>query len=609
MENRNEYYDLELNENNIQASQPINILTKLKPHQLTSLYKAIDMENSKEIKYRIRDINLNINNENSNYNSQSYTNIKIGTNIGILGDTVGYGKTLIALSLIASNKLDNIYLNPEYTKTYSNIRHYNYLNITMENNLIKKDRNIINSTLVIVPRGPVYNQWEKMILENTKLKLLAINNFSFIKNNLPKYDGNNKEDIYDYFDKYDIVLIKNTTLKELYNNYYDGNIINNWKRLMIDEAHDIINHIPQGINYYYIWLISATYIDILKKNNNLYSYGLKVLLNETSINLLLVKNSIDFIKKSFNLPEPIEKFYLCKLPSKFIVAKKFFNNSIMEKINANDFAGAIKELGGKSDTEDNIIELVSKELKRDLYNLEMEKTYIINQDIDETEKENKIKNINIKIENQKNKINDLTERIKSLNTNNCAICMDTVQNPVMLDCTHLYCGKCIFQWVKDNKNCPYCRTPILSYDKLIAIVNDKKEINEIEQEVILTKEETFINIVKNKPDGKFIVFSKNDYGFELIKMKMIENNISFDFLKGNTSHMLNILNKFKNGEIKVILLNTQYAGSGIDINYATDVIIFHSMGIDKQQAIGRAQRVGRKSELYIHNLTYEHEIN
>jgi SNF2 family DNA or RNA helicase len=89
---------------------------------------------------------------------------------------------------------------------------------------------------------------------------------------------------------------------------------------------------------------------------------------------------------------------------------------------------------------------------------------------------------------------------------------------------------------------------------------------------------------------------------------MNENNIKYDFLKGNTSHMLNVLDKFKTGNINIILLNTQYAGSGIDINYATDVIIFHSMGIDKHQAIGRAQRVGRKTELYIHNLTYEHEI-
>ena len=89
---------------------------------------------------------------------------------------------------------------------------------------------------------------------------------------------------------------------------------------------------------------------------------------------------------------------------------------------------------------------------------------------------------------------------------------------------------------------------------------------------------------------------------------MIENDISYEFLKGNTQHMMNVLDKFKSGNINVILLNTQYAGSGIDINYATDVIIYHSMGIDKQQAIGRAQRVGRNSELYIHNLYYEHEI-
>jgi superfamily II DNA or RNA helicase len=602
------YYELELNETNLLAPQPDKIKMKLKPHQLTSLNKAIHMETKGSIKYMIRDVNLLMNNDNSNVNSDTYTNITIGTNVGILGDTVGYGKTLLALSLIASNNPNNIYINPEYIKSYSGSRHYNYLNITMENNLIKRENNIINSTLVIVPRGPVFAQWEKSAKENTKLRVLSIPNYNFIKTNIPRYDGHNKREIYNYFERYDLVLIKNTTFKILYNDYFNSSVIDGWKRIMVDEAHDIVHQLPETINYYYLWLISGTFVDILKKSNNSYSYGIKRLLNESSINLVLVKNNIDFIKKSFNLPEPIEKFYLCKLPSNFIIAKKFLNNSIMEKINANDFAGAIKELGGKNETEDNIIELVSKELKRELHNLEMEKVFISNQDISQEDKDLKIKNINVKIENQQNKINDLTERIKSLNNNNCSICMDTFQNPVMLDCTHLYCGACIFKWVKDNKNCPYCRNPILSYDKLIAIVNEKTENKETQiEEVILTKEDRFINIVKNKPDGKFIVFSKNDFGYELVKMKMIENNIKYEFLKGNTSHMLNILEKFKNGDINVILLNTQYAGSGIDINYATDVIIFHSMGIDKQQAIGRAQRVGRKNPLYIHNLIYEHE--
>jgi len=598
----NTTYDLELNDSNYQAQQPEKVFIKLKPHQLTSLYKAIEMENQGELNYKIKNISDNA----ILANDEEYINVKIGTNVGIIGDMVGYGKTLIAISLIASNNLDNIHINPNYIKNYNSGRCYSYLNISTTNNLIKKDNNIINTTLIIVPRGPVFVQWENTIKNSTNLKLLSITNFNFIKNNLPKYDGKNRNEINSYFEKYDIILIKNTTLKVLYNDYYAGTIIKNWKRIMIDEAHDIMHQIPQNFNYHYLWLISGTYIDILKKNGNNYSYGIKELMSEGTINLILVKNSIDFIKKSFTIPEPIEKYYLCKLPSEYLIAKKFINNNILEKINANDFAGAIKDLGGKNETEDNIIELISKELKRELHNFEMEKDYINNQDINVEEKQQKLKTIGVKIENQINKINDLTERIKSLTTNSCAICMDIVKNPVMLECTHLYCGNCIFKWVKTNKNCPYCRTAIMRYDKLIAIVNEKQK-EEIEIDEILTKDDTFLKIIKNKPDGKFLVFTKNDNGFDNIKNKMNENDIKYEMLKGNTSHMMNILEKFKTGAINIILLNTQYAGSGIDINYATDVIIFHSMGIDKQQAIGRAQRVGRNNQLFIHNLHYEHE--
>jgi ERCC4-related helicase len=86
------------------------------------------------------------------------------------------------------------------------------------------------------------------------------------------------------------------------------------------------------------------------------------------------------------------------------------------------------------------------------------------------------------------------------------------------------------------------------------------------------------------------------------------NNITSSELKGNTSHMMNVLDRFKSGQLRVILLNTNFAGSGIDISYATDVVIFHSMGSAKNQAIGRAQRVGRQDVLNIHYLCYEHEM-
>ena len=85
------------------------------------------------------------------------------------------------------------------------------------------------------------------------------------------------------------------------------------------------------------------------------------------------------------------------------------------------------------------------------------------------------------------------------------------------------------------------------------------------------------------------------------------HSISFTEIKGTTGCMNNILDRFRNGEIKVILLNTTYAGSGIDISFATDVIIYHSMNNEKTQAIGRAHRVGRTTPLYVHTLLYEEE--
>ena len=66
-----------------QANQPSNISLQLKPHQLASLYKMIDLDTNCAL--HIEDF-------------------KINSNIGILADLAGYGKTLTFLALIESLK-------------------------------------------------------------------------------------------------------------------------------------------------------------------------------------------------------------------------------------------------------------------------------------------------------------------------------------------------------------------------------------------------------------------------------------------------------------------------------------------------------------------------
>jgi len=612
-------YNIELNENSPRAEQPVNIKIPLKPHQLASLLKASIMENKGNINYNITSRQEIINLIPRNNNTISDLNIKVSTNIGILGDIVGYGKTLSALSIIANNSLDNIYVNPDCEKSYNNINGNSYFNISYTNYAINNIRsNIINSTLIIVPRGPVYVQWIDTIKKYTNLKYLCIDNYLYIKKNLPIFTGNNQREIHDYFNQYDIVLIKNTTLKILINYYFynnNYNIIKNWKRIMIDEAHDYINKIPL-FNYYYLWFISGTYPEIARRiyNNSIYSLAANVkdFLTEEYLNLMLIKNNPKFVKDSFNIPTSIEKYYLCKSDNNISAIREFITPVILEKLNANDIAGVIKDLGGKNETENDIVELVCKELNRELSNKELEFTHVNNLNITQEAKTIRLKNISKEIENQKEKIKNLSDRITELSVKSCPICMELVSAPIILECTHIFCGHCLLNWLNtknNNINCPTCRAKITTTNMIAIVDNNSKTNNiEIKKEEILNKEDTFIKIIKEKPDGKFIVFSRIDSGFDKIKIKMNENNINFELLKGTTGHMMNVLNDFKSGDINIILLNTQYAGSGIDISFATDVIIFHSMGIDKQQAIGRAQRVGRTEQLVIHNLCYEHEM-
>jgi SNF2 family DNA or RNA helicase len=612
-------YDIELDSNSMRCAQPNKIKKILKPHQLACLYKAIYMENIGSISYKNRD-----------------AMIKISTNIGIIGDIVGYGKTLTALSIIAHNPLENIHVNPAKVHSFHSARAYNYFTAETINMSLPNPDTMINSTLIIVPRGPVYVQWEKTLKESTDLKYIAIEDLNFIKKNLPPIVDNNARDIINYFNQFDVVLIKNTTLDRLLD-YYNYQVIDpnnyfiyNWKRIMIDECHDIINKI-EVFNYMFIWLISGTYFNMCHKiSSSSYSqyYNIKDILREDYINYILVKCNKDFVKESFKIPPIIEHYHLCKMSKYLKVIKKYINSAILDKINANDISGAIKDLGGKNETEEGMAALICADMNKNLSNKHREREYIASLDIIEENKANRLKTIDSEIASIEGKIKDLTERITEINSKICSICLDNVTQPIILECTHIFCGGCLFQFLNANtlgtiaKKCPDCRAEIKSTENLTAIVSIKEAnaanaANAITNDIaksssrigkgILNKEDTLLEILKNKPDGKFIVFSRVDVFTNIIKI-LVSNGITFAELKGNTSHMMNVLKDFKNGSINVILLTTQYAGYGIDINYATDVIIFHSMAVDKQQAIGRAQRVGRTNNLIVHNLCFEHEL-
>ena len=668
--NDNDYnYDIFISETSPRAVQPSKINLALKPHQLASLQKAITMETQGTIKYNVENPGLfthrGLHNTHGRYTTEDLNNnmqfkgrFRIQSNIGVIGDAIGSGKTLLALSIAAASHTREIH------KRKDNIHSYHgpngaYMRATMD--IIEEPvSSMIKTTLIITPRGPVYSQFIETISKNTTLKVLCLDSILGIRKYMPLPNSSN-ETIKTFLETFDIVLIKNTALKVLESYYlYNGAtriertepLFESWDRIIVDEACDILNKIPY-YKYNFLWLISATYYGLLQMSytsRNHLGYTIRdVIPNEEILNLVLVKCCDEFIVKSFNVPPPIIQYHICELPRQYAAVHSFLSRDVRERIDANDFMGALTLLGASSETETDIVKIVTKEIERDISNKKREIAYIDSLDIPDENKTARLVTHNTELVRLEDKLKNLIDRVSALEEKSCAVCLDSLDNPLLLPCNHVFCTACLIPWMQHNHNtCPECRSTI-ELRQLVAIVKDKNDteiaaieslsssISSINSEIsetpttphpfstssnnnsrqnlrqqqsqIFSKEDTLVNIIQANPEGKFVVFSKLDSSYWGCMNRLRTENVSYSLLRGNSNVMASVLERFKNGNTRVLLLNTVHAASGIDISCSTDLILIHDLGAGRTQAVGRCNRHPRNTPLHIHQLCYPHEIN
>jgi len=81
-------------------------------------------------------------------------------------------------------------------------------------------------------------------------------------------------------------------------------------------------------------------------------------------------------------------------------------------------------------------------------------------------------------------------------------------------------------------------------------------------------------------------------------------------VNGSGPRVESILDRFRRGDIDVLMLNATHFGSGLNLQMATDVVLFHRMPEHvSQQIVGRAQRFGRDTHLNVWHLLHGNEIN
>ncbi len=542
------------------------------PHQLTSVHQMEERE---------REPTINLDNV-----------FTVKTRVSIQADMTGYGKTASCVVLTARDKmpwdLNSPYISKDIQSASPGIVVERY---------IKRDKMPV--TLVVCSQSLIA-QWKHEFALAPKLNIGIIKTRKKARE-LDPWNCNEK-DCPRPGQHYDVVICTPT----MYNLHVDR--FKNryaWKRFIYDEPPSCNIRAMSTIYAGMIWLVSAT-PDLIKykystarRDHMIASMCLTYIDAIFWNNALIVKNSEEYVKASWEMPPVTYIDHLCYQPISSCI-RGFVSDRVQNMIDAGNIRGAINQLGGRS-CDGDVTELVRRNLELDLEDARGS--------LNRSQRRNNqsaIDNWTEKIEQIERQLVELAERYANFQNQTCPICFEPVGNhePIIVPCcNNVFGGACLMNWLNQRHTCPSCRDPIEDESRLIHLASNTDEVHTCgEREP--TKCETIVNILKENKEGKFIIFSSEDATFELIRRAFVEENIKCKEIKGRAESRNKTIAEFKEGKLQVIFLNSNNNGSGLNLQECTDIILYHTMieGV-KTQIIGRANRIGRQIPLRIHQLT------
>lgn len=398
----------------------------------------------------------------------------------------------------------------------------------------------IDTTLILVSPS-ILNQWKKE-LNRTKLSYYVVKT----KQNIANLDAT----------QYNIVLCIHSMYNHIINKY------NNtcWKRFVFDDpiALPSMNSIVAG----FYWFITDDPKSLIttqnKRTENFYNSIFSLYIERQVWNHIIIKNTKAALESSYTMQPIISMHWECYQPEYNI----FNSEYARDMISSGNIAGVVLLAGGNYTN--NITEL----LQENCDNSELEM---------------------------------LLTRYNKMIDDNCVVCMCSIREPVMLsECQHIFCGECIMTWLKGNNFCPMCRT-LIRPENLIYINTSNTSIEY--PRIPPTKCEKLVDIITENRKGKFIIFSAFLDTINNIRNILTDSCIEFIEIKGRASTRERQIETFRNGDVNVLFLNSREKYTGIDLEFVSDIIIYHDMSNNiKSQIISRAVRIGRTIPLTMHFL-------
>lgn len=590
-----------LNDQSPKVISPPEFKIKLKEHQKTIIARCIELENN------------GLDPKADPYLEERYRSIK--TNIGVIADKVGSGKTYSILGLIYHNKTPLIKFNQTMMYGYNNI------------NVELKDRDQsqvkLGLTLIVVPHS-IVKQWKKCIDDCFKVEDYTIVNTSKSFNSMASAP----------LEGIKILLTSGTFYKRVQEYFTLKNY--HVSRVIFDEVDSMNTPNAKHMQASFYWFVSASYKNVLSPyprwnyayNNweNSYQISSGISNNAYAKNIFLnfyknhnphsrrliehtvIKNDDDFVSKSFDLPEARTEIIRCRDTGLISILNGVVHSNIINCLNAGDVDGAVSYINQQNvDSESNIIDGVLQGLTIKMTNLNMELRFAkdciyVNEDV-KTKKIEKLTKDILELETRMALIKD---RIKV--TDICTICLENPKvKTITRCCNNSFCFECLVNWLRKKNTCPLCKATVNMESDLFVVKEEEDEDDESSKKPPTKLQFLQTYLSKIKPESKVLIFSENDNSFTAIENILCSLQIKYAKLKGNSINRS--VDAYKNSDLSVLLVNSNAYGSGLNLENTTHCVLFHKFDNEVEtQVLGRAQRPGRTVPLNVVYLLNDNEI-
>lgn len=560
----------------LRSPQPEGCKIELKPHQLSALHSLDRMERG------VGDL---------------------ATRLGFYCDKVGAGKTYTILGHVQAS-IQSPAKEHEIAISYRDlVSHAPPPDLHTE----------VDVNIVVVPHS-IIRQWQDS-LKAFEMRSLVVSK----KDQVP--------DCMERYYEYDIVVVTSTFYKYVHMQLCGYKV----QRVFFDEADTLAIPRCERIMSHFYWFVSSSYKNFTypsgvwsyEQENRIAGVRGNEFIKQTCLSVnafpyldrLFVKNEDSFVADSFSLPPPVFTRFICKTPSYLGVIGQFASPKVVECLHANDVKGAmqhLRESGINVDTSHNLLESIAKHYHVRITNLERTLEFVETLDLSPEEKQRRVARTKEEMDRHRVRLGEIQTRIEHIGDQTCPICYDELNNgtPTMLSCcNHMFCYTCMSKVAssRSNARCPMCRKDITP-DTIRVIHNGDAETSSSSSQESLTKMERLRRILRNNPQGKFLVFSSHDQTFQRIQNLFHEESFRMAQPIGTVASINKRISEFRAGTVNVLLLNAEHLGAGLNLECTTHVIFFHKMNPSLEtQVVGRAQRWGRTEPLQVIHLLHSNE--